>query len=383
MDTYPVLASLLQSFPGHQRKTLAWVLAAIIETAVARSMELATVLAGWLDIRLDSALNRFYRLLRNPRVDWFLLELNLLKLLRQALGSELLVAIDWTEWHPPMRMLVASVVSDRRAIPVQTEAFDRDAIPRSQNARQNTFLRLLAQALHQAGATAIVLCDRGFRRVCWLRLLLQLRLDFVVRLQDDVHVRPHNSTHTIALRDLGLRPGQAMDLGWVPLRSDGAVCVRIVGIWHSDAKKPWWLATSLDRPLWKLVAYYDRRMAVEEQLRDTKGARFGLKLTWTRFSKPDHLGRFAQLLGVAIFVWTAVGHAAAEDDPSLRMDHPTKGPRQSYLTIGIRVVRASRYGFRLTPTALVNHLPPPALRHFSWWDRAAPRRHKRSRRSRK
>jgi hypothetical protein len=41
-----------------------------------------------------------------------------------------------------------------------------------------------------------------------------------------------------------------------------------------------------------LAALYDRRMAIEEQIRDTKGARFGLKLVWTQIKTPQALGRF-------------------------------------------------------------------------------------------
>jgi hypothetical protein len=46
------------------------VIAAVIATGQARSFAIATTMMGWLGTRLDSAVNRFYRLLRNDRVDY-------------------------------------------------------------------------------------------------------------------------------------------------------------------------------------------------------------------------------------------------------------------------------------------------------------------------
>jgi hypothetical protein len=59
---------------------------------------------------------------------------------------------------------------------------------RSQNLWEETFLKLCVERLARAGIKAVWLCDRGFRRVAWLETLMNLRQDFVVRLQQDVTV---------------------------------------------------------------------------------------------------------------------------------------------------------------------------------------------------
>ncbi|MFZ5863038.1 MAG: transposase, partial [Nitrospirota bacterium] len=312
-EKYPILTQLLKPLRKSQRTTLGLIVAATIEASAARSMEIATLLSEWLDVRFDSALNRFYRLLRNCRVADHLLTQQLLAALSGKLGKTLLIAIDWTEWRDPLRMLVASVLTDRRAIPVHTGAYDKRKIRRSQNSQENTFLRLLKMVLQKAGLNAIILCDRGFRRASWLKLLLELRLHFVIRLMSDVHVHLPKKRRSRSLARQGLRPGGVVDLGAVALRKDGVVQVRVVGVWMPGAKEPWWLATDLTCEVQKLVAYYDRRMAIEEQLRDTKGCRFGLKLEWTQFKNPAHLARFALVVGIAILVWTAAGIAAAKE----------------------------------------------------------------------
>jgi hypothetical protein len=48
-------------------------------------------------------------------------------------------------------------------------------------------------------------------------------------------------------------------------------------------------------------------MMVEEQFRDTKGCRFGVRPEWTQFRTPAYLARLTLLVGVALVLWTVVG----------------------------------------------------------------------------
>lgn len=362
---YPVLAPLLKLFPKKQKTSLGLVTSAIIEANSAGSTNIAAHLARWLGIQFASALNRLYRLLRNHRLDTILLTSQLLSLVRRCLGNKPLIAIDWTEWHHDLRMLSASVVTDKRAIPVQTAAFHKSDIPRSQNSRENAFLNTLSMVVRELGLKPTILCDRGFRRVSWLKLLQERKLNFVVRLQQDLYARA-DGIGTRLLSGMGLRPGHAMDLKLVQLREDQAVRVRVVGVWKRGTREPWWLATSLNCSVERVVAIYDRRMTIEEQFRDTKGCRFGVKLYWTQFKKPEHLSRMAQFVGVAILVWTACGVAATKANPTLRFNHPKKGPRFSYVTIGMRSREEVMRRMPLNVRNVCAHIPKPALRNFPW-----------------
>ena len=211
----------------------------------------------------------------------------------------------------------------------------------------------------------MVLCDRGFHRVSWLKLLLDLKQPFVVRLVADIMVYPGTHGGRL-LRRWPLRPGQAVDLGWVLLRQDQAVRVRVVGVGAPGQKEPWWLATDLTEPLAEIVALYDRRMTIEEQLRDTKGCRFGVKLEWTQFRTPPYLARFTLWVGVALVLWTAVGQAMAEKRPSVRLPCKRKGPRLSLLRVGIYSLRKVARLIRLSARFIQRHLPQPKLRLFAW-----------------
>lgn len=105
-------------------------------------------------------------------------------------------------------------------------------------------------------------------------------------------------------------------------------------------------------------------MTVEEQFRDTKGMRFGVKLYWTQFRNPEALARFVMLLAVALLIWTLVGIDAAREDRTLRLPHPTKGPRQSYVTIGLRIVVLEHVPFLITVAAIHRLLEAPTLRQI-------------------
>lgn len=252
-------------------------------------------------------------------------------------------------------------------------AFRKTAIVRSQNCWENTFLQILTMVLKEAGTIACFLADRGFRRTSFVRLLLQQTgHTFLVRLAENVKVQTRRSAKT--LQKWGLQAGRAVDLGWVDLRQDAAVRVRVVGIWAKGHREPWWLATNRTDSLAHLVAFYDRRMAIEEQIRDTKGARFGFALVWTQIKTPQALARFVLLIGLAVLLLTAVGHAVAERDPSVRLPSKTKGPRLSLLSVGLLLWPILHSQIVITPRFLEDHLPPPTLRSFKWLNRYGKRK---------
>jgi hypothetical protein len=348
-----------------QAKSAALVVEAIAEMAQAASLRIAASIAQATGCRLASALTRFYRLLHNPRLDDLVLSRQLLAAAHPGTGRAL-IAIDWTEWHSSLRMLLGSVVAGRRAVPVCAQVFAKTDVPKSQNIWENNFLRLLSLMLTDLGLEACVLADRGFRRVSFLKLLLaHAPLGFVVRLCDQVTVE--DASHKRLISQCGLQPGRAVDLGTVRLRQDAAVSVRVVGIWGCGQREPWWLATNLEDPLPRIAALYDRRMAIEEQIRDTKGARFGLKLVWTQIQTPAALARFALLIGLTILLLTAIGHAIVRNIPGVQLPCKKKGPRLSLLSVAQLFL--PRHGLRvLSLRELRSNLPPPTFRTFPWLD---------------
>ena len=137
-------------------------------------------------------------------------------------------------------------------------------------------------------------------------------------------------------------------------------------MWAAGAREAWWLATNLENRVSKVVSYYDRRMGIEEQFRDAKGHRFGLKLRWTQFTRPEFVERMYLIVGVALMLWTSVGHAVEESEPKVRLESKTKGARLSLVRIGAYYWLKMSKQVRLTASFVRSHLPPPQLRLFKW-----------------
>ncbi|HST51380.1 MAG TPA: transposase [Pyrinomonadaceae bacterium] len=314
-------------------------------------------------MQFGSALTRLYRFLRNERFDNWLLTEQMLRLLGKE-RKQLLLALDWTKWQDRFSVLTVSVCVGTRSIPLAASACQKPKLARSQNLWEETFLRLVVDRLRACRLCAVWLCDRGFHRVAWLKRLVEMKQHFVVRLQRDVMV--HLPQGACLLKSLEIKEGEHKDFGFVDLRADGFVRARLVGVWAVGAKEVWWLATDLTNRVSTLVAYYDRRMGIEEQFRDTKGHRFGMKLRWTQFTKAEFVERMYLLVGIALLLWTTVGRAVEVEEPKVRLESRTKGARLSLARIGSYYWQRMSKQLALTASFVREHLPPPRLRMFKW-----------------
>jgi hypothetical protein len=86
------------------------------------------------------------------------------------------------------------------------------------------------------------------------------------------------------------------------------------------------------------MALYNRCMAVEEQFRNTKGCRLGVRLEWMPFRTLASLVHVTRPVGVAPVLWTTVGQAVATTAPRVRPPCKPKGPSLSLLRVGILYV---------------------------------------------
>ncbi|MFN2455656.1 MAG: transposase [Pyrinomonadaceae bacterium] len=369
LKQYPILATLLSQFRLSQQKTCAALIVSLCGCAQASSFAIAARLSNLTQVEFGSALTRLYRFLRNTRFDdWLLSE----QLLSVCGGRErrIVLALDWTNWQDRFSVLTASACIGSRAIPVASSACVKRELARSQNLWEETFARLIVERLQRAGVSAVWLCDRGFHRVAWLKFLASVEQRFVVRLQRDVTV--HLAGKSCLLKEIKIKRGKRRDLGSIRLRSDEAVEVRLIGVWAREAKEIWWLATNIEGEVAEVVALYDRRMAIEEQFRDTKGSRFGLKLKWTQFTKAEYVERMFLLVGVALLLWTTLGAALERERPNVRLWCKRKGARLSLVRVGAYYWHTVTAKVRLTPKFIRENLPPPHIRLFKWL--AAPQK---------
>jgi hypothetical protein len=107
-------------------------------------------------------------------------------------------------------------------------------------------------------------------------------------------------------------------------------------------------------------------MGIEEQFRDVKGSRFGMKLKWTQFTRAEFVERMYLLVGIALLLWTSIGSAVEEGQPKVRLQSKSKGARLSLARIGSYYWHSVVKQWRLTTRFVREHLPPPRLRIFKW-----------------
>jgi hypothetical protein len=363
LTQYPILSTLLKPFRLSQQKTCSAIVLALCQSVQASSFAIAGQLSCLTNVQFGSALTRLYRFLRNEQFDNWLLTEQLLRLCASG-DQPLLLALDWTAWQDRFSVLTASVCLGTRSVPVAASACRKRQLARSQNLWEETFLRLVVDRLRAAGVSAIWLSDRGFHRVKWLEKLLEMKQQFVVRLQRDVTINFRE--RSCLLTALAIHEGERVDLGVVQLRADKLVRVRVIGVWATGAKEAWWLATNVTNRVSKVVALYDRRMGIEEQFRDAKGVRFGMKLKWTQFQRAEFVERMYLLVGIALLLWTSVGRAVEKAQPTVRLRSKTKGARLSLVRIGAYYWQKLSKQLKLTTRFVKEHLPPPRLRMFKW-----------------
>lgn len=362
-ESYRLLRQLTSSLHGAQAKTLVAMTVGLLHCGQMRSFSIAQQLADRCQVKLKSALQRFYRFVHNHRFDDLAVWGELAHQLLSSAGKPAVIAVDWTEWHSGLRVLAATACVGRRAVPIYVQAFSKTEMLRSQNSRENAFLSLLS-ALSPMIRRAVLIFDRGFRRVSFIRELQLLDHQFIVRLTAKVTVSGDHYEGLLSRHPL--RPGRSVDLGLCRLRGDRAVTVRVVGIWAKGQSEPWWLAVNFQKTPGRIAEIYDRRMSIEEAFRDSKGCRFGIKIKWTRFQTCEAINRLFLLAALALTVWTLAGLLACQIDPTLRLVCKSKGARRSLLSIGIEATACIRKALAMSWRGLRRLWPPAETRSFAW-----------------
>lgn len=243
-ESYRLIWSVAKNIHRSQAKTLVVMVIGLVDTGKMRSFDIAHALADRFSVKFKSAIQRFYRFVKNRKLDDLKVWSEIADHVLRSAGKKLVISVDWTEWHEKLRVLTASACVGRRAIPILAQTFSKTDIPRSQNSRENAFIVVLGM-LSPLVKAAVLVFDRGFRRASLIKLLNQHGFTFIIRLASKVKVA--GDGYVGLLRNYPLRPGMLVDLGVCRFRSDGVVNVRIVGVWTKGQAEPWWLATSLEK----------------------------------------------------------------------------------------------------------------------------------------
>jgi hypothetical protein len=297
------LDQVFEGFHQKNRRTLSVLVASLVTVGKVGVASLGRAIRSRVSFK--HKIKQVDRFLANDRIhvsDWCA------SLLQMVIGSRksIRIAIDWTKIGP-WPVLAASVIIDRRGIPVFWATCDHRNLKRSQNAFEESFLTVLRTMIPK-DVEVLLLFDRGFRRVAFARHLKRLRFHFVVRCCGDTHVR--GADYSGALNELPLRRGRPRDLGHVLATKDKPEDVRLVAVFDHGQKEAWYLFSDLDAPPEHLVHLYGRRFTIEEIFRDEKSTRYGWSLGEYRLrNRPDRLDRLILVVAAGYFLVYLIGNA--------------------------------------------------------------------------
>ncbi len=168
-------------------------------------------------------------------------------------------------------------------------------------------IRAVTSALRAArpDLRLVWIADRGFARLNLFQFLAQVGVDFCIRVDAQTKIAWRGKK--FLLSDLAIPPGQVLWLEGIIYRPEGrGIGVNLLVRWpkgRKQAREPWYVVTSLESPQ-QALAYYRRRMRIEEGFRDGK-QRLGLRQA--AVSTVERMARLVAGLVLATLVLALVG----------------------------------------------------------------------------
>jgi hypothetical protein len=281
-----------------QVRNFVWLIIGIYQS---RSVYLSRI-AGKIPGRakLLSTTRRLSRFLDNPAIrvrEWYEpVAREWLATQFQNIG-EIRLIVDGTKVGFGHQLLIVCLAYRKRAIPINW-TWVKHVRGHSTAAKQLALLAYVRQLI-PAGAAVFLVGDCEFGAVAVLRQLHRWHWFYVLRQKTDNGVWLNEKRGWQAFGSYIHAPGQSIWLGEGYLTAKEIYPVNLLVHWKVGEKEPWCLATNLPHRCMTL-AYYARRMWIEEMFGDLKKHGFDLECTMLR-----HFQRLSRLtLAVAlIYVW--------------------------------------------------------------------------------
>ncbi len=292
-----------------QVRNFVWLIIGIYQSRSVYLSRIAGKIPG--PAKLLSTTRRLSRFLDNPAIrvrDWYEpVAREWLETQFQHIG-EIRLIVDGTKIGFGHQLLIVCLAYRKRAIPIAW-TWVKHVKGHSTAAKQLALLAYVRQLIPVRAAVFLV-GDCEFGAVAVLRQLDRWHWFYVLRQKTDTGVWLNEKRGWQPFGSYISGPGQSIWLGRGCLTAKQIYPVNLLLHWKADEKQPWCLATNLpDRCM--TLAYYARRMWIEEMFGDLKKHGFDLECTMLR-----HFERLSRLtLAVAlIYVWlVSIGTRTVRD----------------------------------------------------------------------
>lgn len=324
----------VQSMRRSRKKALAIITSAAMRMNGTGVLALGRAMEG--PARAKHRIKRVDRFLGNAQVEVDAISEALFHQLRPASGPVVVLA-DWTDRYD-FQQLVLALPRHGRAMP-----FYAITIEKGDGSGRHEGLMIEAEALaldalsRMCGdeITLIIIADRGFGNVRWLRDIGKRGWYFVQRLSCNHCMNVEH--HIGLLQELGIRRGYLpKDWGWGTMNEEEWGHMRLVTVFDREAKEPWYLVTNLPcHSARQIVGLYQRRMWIEAAFRDLKNRNLGLGMDHVRLTQASRLDRHFIILALAYVFLCAFGSMA---------EKAGLGEELKANTVGERVLSLARIG---------------------------------------
>ena len=316
-----------------QVRNFVWLIIGIYQSRSVYLSRIAGKIPG--PAKLLSTTRRLSRFLDNPAIrvrEWYeSVAREWLETQFRHIG-EIRLIVDGTKIGFGHQLLIVCLAYRKRAIPIAW-TWVKHVRGHSTAAKQLALLAYVRQLI-PGGATVFLVGDCEFGAVTVLRQLDRWHWCYVLRQKTDTGVWLNEKRGWQAFGSYIHGPGQSIWLGRGCLTAKQIYPVNLLVHWKTGEKEPWCLATNLpDRCM--TLAYYARRMWIEEMFGDLKKHGFDLECTMLR-----HFERLSRLtLAVAlIYVWlVSIGTRTVRDGLRNLVDR-TDRRDLSIFQIGLRFI---------------------------------------------
>jgi Transposase DDE domain len=298
------IKELLPWAHGHQLKSIATFVAAIIEKQTGNQAELART-----QDNQEAAVKRLSRLIHNQRLkpkefpEW---------LCRKALEQlprigKVRIAIDWTI-EDDQHLLIISLIVGRRAMPIFWRAYEQSALKGRTKLYEMAVINRAFKLIFQSVKPSRIrlTADRGFPDNDLFELLDRLRINYIIRVKGSTKVCHRGQW--IKLNRLRFEGGaRRRNLGRVEYCQNSP---RRLWITLSRARDKqgkwgiWYLVSNLPLRAEQAANEYGFRFGCEEAFRDLK---WDLGFSEARVKQIDAWSRLFALFAIALMALTALG----------------------------------------------------------------------------
>jgi hypothetical protein len=256
-------------------RNFAWLMIGIYKSRSVHLSKIAGKIPG--QAKLVSITRRLSRFLDNPAVrvrGWYEpLARRWLQAQHSSL-KEIRLIVDGTKVGFAHQLLMVSIAYRRRAIPIAW-TWVKHVKGHSPAGKQIALLNYVKQLL-PAKTSVFLVGDTEFGAIKVLKQLEQWRWYYVLRQKGSTKIWTHADQDWVSFSTVIERVGQSVWLGTAYLTESSIHPVNLLAHWKVGEKEAWLLATNLpDKQL--ALAFYKRRMWIEEMFGDLKGHGFDLE----------------------------------------------------------------------------------------------------------